>query len=117
MRTRVLVVDDNAQFRDLFVSVLNADGLHACAVSTARAALERHALCRHRVALVDCRLEGAAELSADLHGRAVLVISVCHRGWKPATGVVPEVAFMALLHPFGRRELLAAVHSALACTP
>ena len=123
MAEKVLLVDDDAAFRDVYRELLTGDGFTVVEAGTAPQALERHASSGARLVVLDLMLppsgrteEGAVACDKMLAARpSTKVIVVSGAGETPlALGLVQRGAYDFLAKPVDPDVLLAVVARAAA---
>jgi two-component system KDP operon response regulator KdpE len=106
--SRVLVVEDNADLRDMYQEILTMSGHEAQLAETAAEALTALANARPDVVLLDLGIAGGiTEILAALGSGSHVILASGARDLPERAAAVGAAAY--LLKPFGPEQLLAVV--------
>ncbi|MEW6368074.1 MAG: response regulator [Acidobacteriota bacterium] len=114
---RVLVVDDEAPFRETLCKVLSRRGMEVIAAATGQEGLEKLAAQAVDVVVLDLRMPGMDGLTTlrminDLHPRARVIILTGHGTTDAGLEALRNRAFDFLLKPAATEQLVEVIVSA-----
>ena len=119
-RTRVLVVDDEADARELITQVLSQAGYEVDDAADGFAALAKVSRYRPDVVLTDLRMPGMhgvdlCERIRRVHGDVPVIIATGLETWDLCTSAEAYGAVTCLIKPLDIDELVWTIEMALAC--
>jgi DNA-binding NtrC family response regulator len=110
----VLIVEDNADLRDMYSEILGMGGHEARAAETADEALAAIAASRPEVLVLDLGISGGYEDVVKAVAGAEPVAVILASGARDLADHAAAIGAASLQKPFGPEALLAAVERALA---
>ena len=121
-RTRVLVVDDEADARELITQVLSQAGYEVDDAADGFAALAKVSRYRPDVVLTDLRMPGMhgvdlLERIRRVHDDVPVIIATGLETWDLCTSAEAYGAVTCLIKPLDVDELVWTIEMALACRP
>ena len=121
-KTRVLVVDDEADARELITQVLSQAGYEVDEAADGFAALAKVSGYRPDIVLTDLRMPGMhgvdlCERIRRVHGDVPVIIATGLETWDLCTSAEAYGAVTCLIKPLDIDELVWTIEMALACRP
>jgi DNA-binding NtrC family response regulator len=121
-KTRVLVVDDEADARELITQVLSQAGYQVDDAADGFAALAKVSHYRPDVVLTDLRMPGMHGVDLlqrirRVHGDVPVIIATGLETWDLCTSAEAYGAVTCLIKPLDVDELVWTIEMALACRP